>query len=76
MTFLRPMILSLAVLSGAAVGTTAQTQYRQYPPPQYAYPQPQPYNPVPPAVATYPDPNVYRFVAPTPSDAYRQGLIT
>ena len=25
--------------------------------------------------APYPDPNSYRFVAPTPRDAYRQGLI-
>ena len=25
--------------------------------------------------ATYPDPYRYRFVAPTPEDAYRQGLI-
>jgi hypothetical protein len=25
--------------------------------------------------ATYPDPYSYRFVAPTPEDAYRQGLI-
>ena len=25
--------------------------------------------------ATYPDPYRYRFVAPTPRDAYRQGLI-
>jgi hypothetical protein len=24
---------------------------------------------------TYPDRNLYRFVAPTPEDAYRQGLI-
>ena len=24
---------------------------------------------------TYPDPNSYRFNAPTPEDAYRQGLI-
>ena len=26
-------------------------------------------------LATYPDPYSYRFVAPTPEDAYRQGLI-
>ncbi len=26
-------------------------------------------------LTTYPDPNRYRFNAPTPDDAYRQGLI-
>jgi hypothetical protein len=29
---------------------------------------------MPQPVATYPNPNSYRFVAPTPEDAYRQGL--
>ncbi len=31
----------------------------------------QPQSPFP----AYPNPNYYRFVAPTPEDAYRQGLI-
>ena len=36
---------------------------------------PSPGAPRPPWPSAYPDPYSYRFVAPTPEDAYRRGLI-
>ena len=51
----------------AAIAVIVSPVWAQAPPPGTYQPQR--------PLAPYPDPDRYRFVAPTPSDAYRQGLI-
>jgi hypothetical protein len=50
-----------------AVAVIISPVWAQAPPPETYRPQRPP--------ASYPDPYGYRFVAPTPRDAYRDGLI-
>ena len=51
----------------AAIAVIISPVWAQAPPPATYQSQRPP--------APYPDPDRYRYVAPTPSDAYRQGLI-
>ncbi len=53
--------------SAAAIGVLVSGARAQTAAPVFGQPQ------LPPAA--YPDPYRYRYVAPTPDDAYRQGLI-
>ncbi len=59
---MRHLLLGVAVAFSVAIVGTVQAQ-----PPFLGSGQGSP--------VTYPDPYSYRFVAPTPEDAYRQGLI-
>ena len=59
---MRHLLSGVAVAFSVALIGPAKAQYALSGPPQW--PQ-----------MTYPDPYSYRFVAPTPDDAYRQGLI-
>ena len=60
------MKVLLIVITAAVTTAVVNPVWAQAPPPATWQPQ------WPPA---YPDPYRYRFVAPTPEDAYRQGLI-